>query len=184
MAADFTYLVLGLPLGIAAFTLAVTGLALSAGLMITLAGIPVLLGTLALVRGFAASERMRAQWLLGTRSRAASARSRAACGSAPARSPATRPHGGTRSSRSSCCRSASPASRSPSRCGRPRSVPHLTGLGLGDAQRRRHDPLLDSTSLGYSVLRVLIGLALLPTTAVACRALAAGTGSLARALLR
>ena len=41
-------------------------------------------------------------------------------------------------------------------------------------------PLLDSTSLGYSVLRVLIGLALLPTTAVACRALAAGTGALAR----
>ena len=45
-------------------------------------------------------------------------------------------------------------------------------------------PLLDSTSLGYTVLRVLIGLALLPTTAVACRALAAGTGDLARALLR
>ena len=45
-------------------------------------------------------------------------------------------------------------------------------------------PLLDSTSVGYSVLRVLIGLALLPTTAVACRALAAGTGKLARSLLR
>ena len=45
-------------------------------------------------------------------------------------------------------------------------------------------PLLDSTSVGYSVLRVLIGLALLPTTAVACRALAAGTGNLARSLLR
>ena len=45
-------------------------------------------------------------------------------------------------------------------------------------------PLLDSTSLGYSVLRVLIGLALLPTTAVFCRALAAGTGALARSLLR
>ena len=46
MAADFTYLVLGLPLGVAGFTLAVTGLALSAGLMITLAGIPVLVVTL------------------------------------------------------------------------------------------------------------------------------------------
>ena len=44
-------------------------------------------------------------------------------------------------------------------------------------------PLLDSTSLGYSVLRVLIGLAMLPTTAVACRALAAGTGRLARSVL-
>ena len=37
-------------------------------------------------------------------------------------------------------------------------------------------PLLDSTSVGYTVLRVLIGLALLPTTMVACRALAAGIG--------
>jgi hypothetical protein len=44
-------------------------------------------------------------------------------------------------------------------------------------------PLLDSTSVGYSVLRVLIGLALLPTTMVACRALAAGTGKAARAIL-
>jgi hypothetical protein len=44
-------------------------------------------------------------------------------------------------------------------------------------------PLLDSTSPGYSALRVLIGLALLPTTAMACRALAAGTGRAARAIL-
>jgi hypothetical protein len=44
-------------------------------------------------------------------------------------------------------------------------------------------PLLDSMSVGYSVLRVLIGLALLPTTMVACRALAAGTGRAARAIL-
>ena len=43
-------------------------------------------------------------------------------------------------------------------------------------------PLLDSTSLGYTLLRVLIGLALLPTTMVACRALAAGTRPAARAL--
>ena len=61
MAADFTYLVLGLPLGIAAFTLAVTGLALSAGLAITLAGVPVLVATLLAVRAFAAFERKRAR---------------------------------------------------------------------------------------------------------------------------
>ena len=42
-------------------------------------------------------------------------------------------------------------------------------------------PLLDSTSVGYSILRVLIGLALLPTTMVACRALAAGSGRARRA---
>ena len=45
-------------------------------------------------------------------------------------------------------------------------------------------PLLDSTSAGYSALRVLIGLALLPTTAMACRGLAAATGRAARAILR
>jgi hypothetical protein len=33
------------------------------------------------------------------------------------------------------------------------------------------------------VLRVLIGLALLPTAAMACRGLAAGTGRAARAIL-
>jgi hypothetical protein len=54
MARDFAYLALGLPLGIAAFTIALTGLALSAGLMITLAGIPVLAATLLAVRALAA----------------------------------------------------------------------------------------------------------------------------------
>jgi hypothetical protein len=44
-------------------------------------------------------------------------------------------------------------------------------------------PLLDSTSAGYSALRVLIGLALLPTTVMVCRGLAAGTGRAARAIL-
>ena len=60
MARDFTYLVLGLPLGIAAFTIVVTGLSLAAGLLITLAGIPVLVATLLAVRGLAALERKRA----------------------------------------------------------------------------------------------------------------------------
>ena len=59
----------------------------------------------------------------------------------------------------------------------------LAALVLGDRLDDDTIPLLDSTSAGYSVLRVLIGLALLPTTAMACRGLAAGTGRAARAIL-
>jgi hypothetical protein len=66
MACDFAYLVLGMPLGIATSTIAVTGLSLSLGLLITLAGIPVLVATLLAVRALAALERKRAEWLLGT----------------------------------------------------------------------------------------------------------------------
>ena len=112
MAADFTYLVLGLPLGIAAFTIAVTGLALGAGLLITLAGIPVLLATLLAVRAFAAAERKRAEWLLGTPIEGRERRlSGSAVGAHQGDRSATPPRGATRCTRSSCCRSASSASR-------------------------------------------------------------------------
>lgn len=69
MLTDVAYLLLGLPLGIATFTVAVTGLSLAAGLAITLAGIPVLLGTLYACRGLAEAERWRAAALLGVRVR-------------------------------------------------------------------------------------------------------------------
>jgi hypothetical protein len=65
IAGDFAYLVLGLPIGIASFTIAVTGLSLAAGLLITLVGIPVLLATLLACRGLAALERARAALVLG-----------------------------------------------------------------------------------------------------------------------
>jgi hypothetical protein len=184
MARDFTYLVLGLPLGIATFTIVVTGLSLAAGLLITLAGIPVLVATLLAVRALAALERKRAQWLLGT----------------PV-------HGRERHL------TGSPWERTKAIAGDPASwrdalwslvllpvgvagftaAVSLWSVALGFLTSPawywalpsddETIPLLDSTSLGYSVLRVLIGLAMLPTTAVACRALAAGTGNLARALL-
>jgi len=48
---DFLYLVLGLPLGIATFTLAVTALSLALGLAITLIGIPLFILTLLATRG-------------------------------------------------------------------------------------------------------------------------------------
>jgi hypothetical protein len=185
MAANFTYLVLGLPLGILSFTVVLTGLALGAGLMITLAGIPVLVLTLLAARALAAAERKRAGWLLGT---PITGRERRLDGSAWERTKAI---------------VADPASWRDTlyslvllpvgTFGFTVAV-SLWGTALGFltspawhwAQQSDGDtiPLLDSGSLGYSVLRVLIGLALLPTTAVACRGLAAGTGALARSLLR
>src|ERR1043166_3692111 len=50
---DTMYGLLGLPVAIASFTLMVTGISLSAGLLVTLVGIPVLAATLFIARGFA-----------------------------------------------------------------------------------------------------------------------------------
>ena len=47
------YLLIGLPLAIISFTLMITGVVLSAGLMVTTLGIPVLAGTLLMARGLA-----------------------------------------------------------------------------------------------------------------------------------
>lgn len=185
MACDFSYLVLGLPLGIATFTIAVTGLALSAGLLITLAGIPVLVATLLALRALAAAERKRAHWLLGT---PITGSERPLTGSVWHRTRAI---------------AADPASWRDALYALVLLPVGIFGFTVAVtlwsvvigfitspawywALPSDDDtiPLLDSSAPGYSVLRVLIGLALLPTTAVACRALAAGTGNLARALLR
>jgi hypothetical protein len=64
IAGDFAYLVLSLPIGIVTFTVAVTGISLAAGLLITLVGIPILLLTLLACRGLAAVERARASMVL------------------------------------------------------------------------------------------------------------------------
>lgn len=60
---DTLYVALGLPLAILSFSLVVTGLALSLGLLITLLGIPLAVGTLLMARGFAVVERARLQLL-------------------------------------------------------------------------------------------------------------------------
>jgi hypothetical protein len=65
IAGDFAYLILSLPIGLAAFTVAVTGVSLAASLLITLIGIPVLLATLVACRALAAVERARASYVLG-----------------------------------------------------------------------------------------------------------------------
>jgi Putative sensor len=184
MGRDFTYLVLGLPLGIAAFTFAVTGLSLALGLAITLVGIPVGLATLLACRWIARLERLRAGLVLdapiaareqalegGALDRArALARDRGAWGGV-AWSLLLLPLGIAGFTVAVTLWSTA--------LGFLTSPAWFWALPADDETI----PLLDSTSLGYSVLRVLIGLALLPTTAVACRALAAGTGRLARSVL-
>jgi hypothetical protein len=59
-ARDAAYLLAGLPAGVVAFSVLVTGLSLAAGLAITLLGIPVLLATLYAARGMGDAERWRA----------------------------------------------------------------------------------------------------------------------------
>jgi hypothetical protein len=54
---DTAYVVLGLPLAVAAFVVMVTGLSLSAGLLVTLLGLPVTVATLAAARGLGAAGR-------------------------------------------------------------------------------------------------------------------------------
>ncbi|MGJ7441835.1 sensor histidine kinase [Aquipuribacter sp. MA13-6] len=62
---DTLYVVAGLPLAVLSFSLVVTGLAASLGLLITLLGIPLAVGTLLMARGFAVVERARLQLLDG-----------------------------------------------------------------------------------------------------------------------
>jgi signal transduction histidine kinase len=56
---DTAYVILSLPLAVAGFVLVVTGISLGAGLLITVIGIPVLVATLFVARGFAHLERVR-----------------------------------------------------------------------------------------------------------------------------
>jgi signal transduction histidine kinase len=62
----FIHLLLNLPLGIAYFVLLVTGVSLGAGLLITLIGIPILIGTGWMVRTMGNIERARMNGFLGT----------------------------------------------------------------------------------------------------------------------
>ncbi|GGR98311.1 histidine kinase [Streptomyces humidus] len=62
---ELLYVLLGLPIGIALFTFAVTMLSLGAGLLVTFLGVPVLAAGLAACRGLGALERARARGLLG-----------------------------------------------------------------------------------------------------------------------
>ena len=58
-------LLLDLPFGILGFTLVVTGFSVGVGMLITLVGVPILVGTLLAARGLGLADRARANWLLG-----------------------------------------------------------------------------------------------------------------------
>jgi signal transduction histidine kinase len=62
---DTAYLLLGLPAGVIAFTVVVTGWATALGLAITLIGFPIALATIVVSRGVANVERWRAALVLG-----------------------------------------------------------------------------------------------------------------------
>ena len=183
MGRDVLYLVLGLPLGIAFFSFAVTGLSLGAGLAITLVGLPILVLTLLASRWIAKAERARAGLVVDE----PIAADRPLSGGVVERSKAIL------RDRSSWTGVAWSLLLLPIGTAGFTAAVTLWSTALGFltsplwywAVPQDNDtiPLLDSTSAGYSVLRVLIGLALLPTTAMACRAMAAGTGRLARAIL-
>ena len=180
---DLAYLVLGLPIGVAVFSFAVTAFALSAGLAITLVGIPLLILTLLATRWIAKAERERARLVVSE----PVTTDRPLSGSTMERSKALL------RDRSAWTGAAWSLLMLPIGVAGFTAAITLWSTALGFitsplwywATDSSNDtiPLLDSTSAGYSVLRVLIGLALLPTAAMACRGLAAGTGRAARAIL-
>jgi signal transduction histidine kinase len=61
---DTAYVIVGFPLAVAAFTIIVTGLSAGAGLLITVIGLPILVFTLFIARGFAHLERVRVRPVL------------------------------------------------------------------------------------------------------------------------
>jgi hypothetical protein len=176
------YLVGGLPVGIAAFSLIVTGLALAAGLAITLVGVPILLLTLVTARGIAELERRRAAPALGSRIHG---RERELAGSLWERTKAV---------------ATDPASWRDTAWSlllMPVGVAGFTvavtlwSVALGFvtsplyvwATDDNDLPFFNDPSLGYSVLRVLVGIALIPVAAWGSRAVAAGIARMARAIL-
>ena len=63
-AKETLYLLLDLPVGIALFTIVVTLVSLGFGMLVTLVGVPILIGTAFVIRGLANAERWRARTLL------------------------------------------------------------------------------------------------------------------------
>ena len=108
---DTTYtLLIGLPLAIISFSLMITGVVLSAGLLVTTLGIPVLAGTLLMARGLADLHRVSLGNVAAPADTAPAlpeVRSRAAAGAGSSRRSATRSPGSISWPGSSICRSRS-----------------------------------------------------------------------------
>jgi hypothetical protein len=180
---ELGYVLLGLPLGIATFALAVTGLALGVGLAVALVGIPVILIALLATRSVARLERHRARLVIDT----------------PV--PRDRPLQGGLAERSRTLATDASGWRGAawSVLLLPVGVAGFTAsvtlwsaaLGLLTSplyywalpDDRGVPALLDDPAAGYAALRLLVGLGLLPVAAILTRALAQGTARLARAVL-
>src|SRR2546421_11842438 len=62
---DSAYLLTGMPIAIAVFTMLVTGFSLGAGMLVTVLGLPILVATMFIARGFADIERLRLRLVFG-----------------------------------------------------------------------------------------------------------------------
>jgi len=185
MALDAAYLCTALPVGIVTFTAVVTGLSLAAGLAITIVGLPILIATLWLCRLMGDAERWRTGWVV----RPAPRRAHRRWSDDGAWSTLKRAVGDGGAWLDTLWGALL----------LPLGIAGFTvamtlwsvALGLltspiwywalpGD---RDSIALVDSTALGWTLLRVVIGLALVPVAAWACRGLAEGTARAARAIL-
>jgi hypothetical protein len=176
IAGDAAYLILGLPLGIASFTVAVTGVSLAGGLLITLVGIPILLATLVAARGFASIERARAALVLGQ--------------PVPGAERRWKRDGAWETTKAVIGDPAAWRNLLWSVVLMPIGIATFTvavtawatALGLLTSplwywslpEDNDTIPLLDSSAPGWSVLRVAIGLVLVPVAIALCRGLAEG----------
>jgi putative sensor protein len=186
LALDAAYLVVALPLGILTFTVAVTGLALAAGLAITLVGLPVLIATLWAARLLGDAERRRAGWVLGE---AVPRRRRPWTGATLwERVKASIGDGGAWRDLSwgVLLLPIGTAGFTIAVSAWSTALAFVTSPLWYWALNEEHDTvwLLDSHAAGASALRVLIGLALVPVAAWICRGAAEGSARAARAILR
>jgi hypothetical protein len=176
IAGDFAYLILGLPIGIASFSVAVTGVSLAAGLLITLLGIPVLLATLVACRGFAALERARAALVLGHPVQAPERRWKRDGAWETTKAVVSDPAAWRDLLWSALLMPIGIATFSVAVTAWSAALGMLTSplwfWSLSEDQDTI--PLLDSSSPGWAVLRVVIGLLLVPVAIALCRALADG----------
>ena len=186
---DALYLLGGLPAGIVAFTVLATGIALAAGLLITLLGVPVLLGTLYAVRALGDVERRRAGWLLGA---PVVRRDRRWSGGLWRRAVAACADGGAWRDATWCL------ILLPIGIAGFTAVVTLWSAALGlltsplwywslprtDQQDTAMLRFLDSDALAPTLARVAAGIVLIGVAAWCCRALAEGAARAARALLK
>lgn len=160
-----------------------TGLSLAGGLMITLIGIPVLLGTLLLGRLLARLERERAPLVLGERFPTRDRPIEGTLGE-KARAVVTDPDGWLGLLWGVLLLPIGIAGFTVAVTAWSTTLALVSSPLWYWALPEDDDTiaLLESTALGWSALRVLIGLALLPVAYGLCRALALGSAHLARAL--